>query len=106
MGRARVSASNARDHFQNCSVIIFVSEQTSHVHVLGLLLLLLNGGGRVSGSTTSGGDGGGGAGRGDGGEEVSDVGVLEGLGEEGRPVALDGVVGGLDNCVQLLSLSK
>ena len=86
------------------SVVVFVSEKTSHVDVLGLLLLLLLllFGGSLSGGGGNGSSGG--RGGNDVGQELVHVGGLEGLGEEGRPVRLDLVLGGLDNLEQFLSL--
>lgn len=90
----------------DCSVVI--TEEATHIDISGFLffLLLLLGGG----STTSGGGGNGGTGGGDGGsgadvgEEVLDVLTLEGLGEEGRPVSLNLVAGGLDDLSELVTL--
>ena len=88
------------------SVLLLVTEKTTHVDVLLDLLLLFFlfffGGSRGSWTGSSGSSTWGGAGN--VGEEITDVGGLQSLGEEHGPVWLDGVSGGLDNLVQLLSL--
>ena len=87
---------------------VVVSEEATHVNIGGflfLLLLLLGGSGCAGGGDggASGGSGGNGGGA-DVGEEVLDVLTLEGLGEEGRPVSLNLVAGGLDDLSELVTL--
>ena len=77
----------------NCSIV--VTEETTHINIslflLGSLLLLGRGGS----------NGGSGA---DVGEEVLNVLSLEGLGEEGGPVSLNFVAGGLNDLSELVTL--
>ena len=89
------------------SVVVVVSEESSHVDVLGLLLLLLLGGLGGGGVSSSGGNGGTGSGGGsDVAQELINVGRLESLGEKGGPVGLDFVSGSLDDLSEFLSLGK
>ena len=88
------------------SVVIVISEETSHIDILGLFLLLLlwslRGGGVSSGSGGSG--SGSWSSRGEVSEQIVNISILESLGEESGPISLDLVLGSLDNLVQLLGL--
>ena len=86
---------------------IVITEQAAHIDVslflLGLLFLHSGGlGGSGNGGTHGDSNGGSWA---DVGEEVLDVLSLEGLGEEGGPVCLNLVAGGLDDLSELVTLN-
>ena len=87
---------------------IVITEQAAHIDVslflLGLLFLLGSGSGGIGNGGTHG-DGSNGGSWADVGEEVLDVLSLEGLGEEGGPVCLNLVAGGLNDLSELVTLN-